>query len=150
MQDLKALNSRQKKEVYKQLEEQFGYKEKIDAIMLENSQDKIFLLSNDYANLDVEKLRVNNKAMYFGKKEHDGFRLSIEGAQFIKPTKNVIELTSEESHLWMLGKDIPKEGHVGFVILKYKKDILGCAMHKSDIIRNMVPKERRLHSVSEY
>jgi len=117
MQQLKALNSRQKKEIYKQLEEQFGFTEKIDAIFLENSKEKIYLLSNDYAHLEVTGLRVNNKAMYFGKKEHDGFRLSIEGAQLIKPTKNVIDLTKAQAELWMTGEDIPFEGHAGFVIL---------------------------------
>jgi len=148
MQDLKPLNSREKKVIYKQLEEQFGHVDKIDMIFLENSKSKIFLLSNDYVHLELKGLRVNNKAMYFGKREKDGFRLSIEGAQIISPTKNIIDLDQDQVKLWMTGEDIPFEGHSGWVILRFGQDIMGCTMHKVDVIRNMVPKERRLHSVS--
>tara|TARA_Y100000310_G_C20374460_1_gene665073 strand:+ start:306 stop:755 length:450 start_codon:yes stop_codon:yes gene_type:complete len=149
MQDLKALNSREKKEIYKLLESQFGHTEKFNVIFLKNNKSKIFFLSNDFLNLDVTNLRVNNKAMYFAKMERDGLRMNIEGAQMLKATKNVIDLNKEEAHAWMLGDDIPHEGNQGYVLLRYKKDILGCGILKNNNIRNMVAKERRLHSVTE-
>ncbi len=149
MQELHALNAREKKALYKQLEDQFGVTEKLPYLILENTKNKIYLLSTDYAKLDLKGLRVNNMAMYFGKKERDGFRLSIEGAQLVKAKKNVIELTKSQANLWLQGKDIPMEGNKGFVILKFGKDVLGCGALKNDILRNMVPKERRLHSVKD-
>ncbi len=149
MQKLKVLNSREKKALYKQLEEQFGVTEKLPYLFLENTKDKIFLLSPDFANLNVNNLNVNNKGLYFAKKERDGLRLSIEGAQLIKPKKNIISLNDKESHLWMMGKDVPMEGHKGYVIVKFNNDILGCGILKNNILRNMVPKERRLHSVTK-
>tara|TARA_Y100000310_G_scaffold345695_1_gene468428 strand:+ start:12363 stop:12812 length:450 start_codon:yes stop_codon:yes gene_type:complete len=149
MQDLKALNTREKKDIYKKLKEQFGHDEKFDQIVLLNPKEKIYLLSKGYADLDVKGMRINNKALYFGKLEKDGLRLSIEGSQLIKANKNVIELNKEELHQWMKGEDIAKEGSPGYVIVKHKKDIFGCGMHKNNVLRNMVPKERRLHSVTE-
>jgi NOL1/NOP2/fmu family ribosome biogenesis protein len=148
MQNLKILNSREKKEIYKQLKEQFGHEGKFDMIFLENTQKKVFVLSNDYAHIEISGLRVNNKALYFGKKELGGFRLSIEGSQMIKPSKNIIDLTEAQMNLWLMGEDIPLEGSQRYVIIRFKKDILGCGFHKDDNLRNMVPKERRLHSIT--
>ena len=60
MQNLKALNSKEKKQIYQQLKEQFGHDTKIDAIILLSPKGKIYLLSNDYAHLDITNLRINN------------------------------------------------------------------------------------------
>ena len=149
MQNLKALNSKEKKVIYKQLKEQFGHDTKIDAIMLISPKGKIYLLSNDYANLDITNLRINNKAMYFAKQEKDGLRMSIEGSQYITATKNVYEVNKQEAFDWMQGKDIPREGENSYALIKYKNDILGCGMLRDNNIRNMIAKERRLHSVKE-
>ena len=87
--------------------------------------------------------------MYFAKKEREGLRLSIEGAQMLDIRKNIIPVNKAQAELWMTGGDIPLSGHSeGFVILQQNKDILGCGMLKNDLIRNMVPKERRLHSIT--
>ncbi|MBI5798114.1 hypothetical protein HZA98_04390 [Candidatus Woesearchaeota archaeon] len=149
MQTVQFLNTREKKEIYKTLEEQFGSTEKLDYAFFQNSQDKIFFMSNDYAKLNTNGLRINNRGMYFATKERDGIRLSIEGAQLIKPTKNVIHLDKKQVELWMKGEDIPMEGSNGYVIIQHEKDILGCGMLKNNTLRNMVPKERRLHSITE-
>jgi NOL1/NOP2/fmu family ribosome biogenesis protein len=149
MQKLKFLNSREKKELFKQLKEQFDCNE-LDMIFLENSQSKIFALSKDYAKADLEKVNVNNLGLYFAKKEREGIRLSIEGAQMVNARKNIIELNKEQANLWMKGEDITMEGNSGFVIIKSDNDIFGCGMLRNNILRNMVPKERRLTKISEY
>lgn len=146
MQKLKALNSRELKELYKELE-RFGVKERLDYIVLVSSKDKLYLLSKDYANLDVSSLRINNKGMYFGKREKDGLRLSIEGSQVINATKNVVELDREGMEKWVTGKDVEVEGE-GYVIVKYGKDVLGCGRIVNGKLRNMVPKERRVKELS--
>lgn len=148
MQELRFLNSKEKKELFEQLEEQFGVKLKLDCLFFENSQDKIFILSKDYAKIDTKGLRVNNKGMYFAKREREGLRLTIEGAQILNPKKNIILLNKEQAELWMTGEDIAMQGDQGFVVLFFEEDILGCGMLKNNILRNMVPKERRLHSIT--
>jgi len=149
MQKLHFLNSREKKDLFKQLEEQFACTEALECIFCENPEGKIFLLSNEYAKLETQGLRINNRGLYFGKREREGIRLSLEGAQVIHPKKNIVELNKHQAQQWMMGEDIPMEGNLGFVVLKLEKDILGCGMLKNNILRNMVPKERRLHSITE-
>jgi len=148
MQKLKALNSRELKEFYRVLEEQFGHKGKFEDFVLESSKEKMYLLSRDYERLDVSSLRVNNKAMYFGKKERDGLRLSIEGAQLVKATKNVVELDEEGMKKWVSGEDVEMKHETCYVIVKFGKDVLGCGRVVRDVLRNMVPKERRLKELT--
>ncbi|MAG78419.1 hypothetical protein CL616_03580 [archaeon] len=143
MQKLKALNSRELKELYKELE-RFGFNGKLDCIVLLSSKDKLYLLSRDYEKLDVSSLRINNKGMYFGKKEKDGLRLSIEGSQIINATKNVVELDKEGMEKWVSGSDVDFNHDTGYVIVKYGKDVLGCGRIVDNKLRNMVPKERRI------
>ncbi len=146
---MKILNSREIKAIYKQLEEQFGNKKKLDYGFLENNKDKIFLISKDYANLKTEKLRINNMGMYFGKRQIDGFRLSIEGSQMIEPTKNIIQLNKKQMELWVKGEDVPFEHNTAYVIVKHKDDTLGCGRVVNNLLRNMVPKERRIKSLNQ-
>ena len=148
MQSLRFYNSKEKKELLKQLEEQFGINEELEVLFFENSQDKIFVLSKEFAEIDPKGLRINNSGMYFAKKEREGLRLSLEAAQLFSIRKNIIPVNKAQAELWMQGQDISLEGDMGFVILKQEKDILGCGMLKNNILRNMVPKERRLHIIT--
>ncbi len=149
MQRVGFYNSKQKKELFQQLQEQFGISQELDVLFFENSQDKIFALSKDFAQIDPKGLRINNSGMYFAKKEREGLRLSVEGAQLLTAHKNIIPVNKAQAELWMKGEDIIMQGNLGFVLLKQDKDILGCGMLKNDLLRNMVPKERRLHSITD-
>jgi len=149
MQQIRFYNSKEKKELFQQLEEQFAIKPKLDCLFFENSQNKIFLLSKDYAHIDVKMLRINNGGMYFAKKEREGLRLTIEGAQLINATKHSVSLNKIQVEQWMQGEDMSMEGNEGFVILKHEEDIFGCGMLKNNILRNMVPKERRVHTITD-
>lgn len=143
------LNSREKKEIYKQLKEQFGVVEELPFAIFENNQGKLFLLSNKYGDIETKNININNMGLYFAQREREGLRLSLEGTQLIQATKNILELNKEQADLWMKGDDIPFEGHAGFIIVKLNNDILGCGMLKNNAIRNMVPKSRRLNSITE-
>lgn len=149
MQTVQFYNSRERKGIFQQLKEQFGVEKELDVLFFENSQDKIFVLSKDFARIETKGLRINNSGMYFAKKEKEGLRLSIEGAQLLDIHKNIIPINKAHAELWMKGDDIPMQGNEGFVILQHEKDILGCGMLKNNVLRNMVPKERRLHSITE-
>lgn len=149
MQRVGFYNSKEKKELFQQLQEQFGVAKELDVLFFENSQDKIFVLSKAFAQIDPKNLRINNSGMYFAKKEREGLRLSIEGAQLLDIHKNIIPVNKVQAELWMKGEDIALKGNEGFVLLQHERDILGCGMLKNDVLRNMVPKERRLHSITE-
>lgn len=142
---LKILNSREKKRLFKELSLQFGDIDKLDYVFMQNNKDKIFVITRDIENINLEKLRINNGGLYFAKKENAGIRPSIEGAQLIKATKNIIEVSSEQTDKWMRGEDFEIKGdYKGYVIIKSKSEIFGCGQYKDGIVRNMVAKERRI------
>jgi len=146
MRNYQILNSRDMKKIYKQIEEQFGVKEKLDFGFLKNNKEKVFLISKALDQVELGRMKTNRIGMYFGKQEKNGFRPSIEGSQTIKAKKNVVELNSKEIEQWMKGEDIEfetkEEGP--YVLIKYEKDIYGCGRLKDGKIHNMVPKERHL------
>ena len=85
--------------------------------------------------------------VYLGKIEEYGIRLSIEGSQILKKeiSKNFVELNYEETQTWMMGHEvIKKTGITGFVIIKYKEDLLGTGKASIEKITNFIPKSRRL------
>ncbi|MGV8168764.1 MAG: hypothetical protein ACP5N3_01795 [Candidatus Nanoarchaeia archaeon] len=151
-QNLEVLNSKEIKEIMKQLKDQFDFDEKLDYVFLRNNKDKVYITTRNIESIDMDSLRVDSVGLYFGKYYNDGFRLSIEGAQLIadRCKKNIIELNQEQKHDWLLGKDIKLEGRENsFVILKSKNDVLGCAKVKNEAALNSVPSSRTLHVVNE-
>jgi len=85
--------------------------------------------------------------LYFGTLEKNGIRLSIEGSFIVGKLakKNVIELDDEDARRWMRGEDL-KLPVKGYVILKWKNFFLGCGKGNGKIVKNYVPKERRIQS----
>ena len=151
MKKLKILNNKEIKKILEILKQQFGFKEKLDYVFLINQRNRLYLVNKEISKLNLENLRIDSIGLYFGEYRHDEVRLSIEGSQMIgkKSTKNIIELNDKEAEEWLLGQDILKESTIkGFVILKHKKDILGCGRYKEGKIFNYVPKERRLRTLS--
>jgi NOL1/NOP2/fmu family ribosome biogenesis protein len=149
MQHLKILNRKEIKPILKFLKENFDMSSELDYVFFENPKGKIYLLSKKFADLDEKQLRINNLGLYFGKKEKDGFRLTLEGAQLIGAKKNIIEISKGQMASWMRGEDLEAEHDSNvYVIIKHKKDILGCGKFKDGKILNSVPKERRITKVS--
>src|SRR3989338_8095404 len=111
MPDLKILNSREIKEIYALIEKQWGAKLKLDCGFLENSKNRVFIISKDLSKIGLEKLRINSIGMYFCETGGKGIRLSIDGSQIIgsKATKNIAEVDDEEARRWFKGEDIEKK-----------------------------------------
>ncbi len=150
MQHLKILNNREVKPILKFLKENFGMEGKLDYVFFKSSKDKVYVLSKKFAEFDEKTVRINNIGLYFGKQEKDGFRLSIEGAQLIRPKKNVVDVGKEQMGGWMRGEDIEVEHDSNvYVIVMYGKDIYGCGKYKDCKILNAVSKQRRVSSVSK-
>jgi len=147
MQNLKILNSKEKKEILKMLEKQFGFKQKLDYVFLKNNKDKIFIVNKDFSEIDLSKLRINSVGLYFARQINNDIRLSIEGSQIIgkKASKNIIELSKEEMMDWLRGNDLNKETKSKeFVLLKHENDFLGSGKCAEGKILNYVPKARRV------
>lgn len=146
MAHLKAMNSKEKKDVINSLKEHFGEFDLGDFLFFRNNEDKIFLLSRKFIELDAGKLRVNNLGLYFCNEEIDGFRLTIEGARLVNPERNVVVLDKQQTCSWMRGEDVDvgDKPVKGYVVLKYGKDILGCGKFKEGKVLNSIQKARRI------
>ena len=147
MENLIILNSKEIKKILSLLEKQFGFNSKLDYVFLRNNENKIFLINRDIERIDLDRLRINNIGLYFGKIEHDMIRLSIEGSQLIadRCNKNIIILDNEQMKEYFKGENIKIDSELkGFVILKNKEDIIGCGKINNNLLLNFMPKERRI------
>ena len=146
MQKAKILNSKEIKKILKDLEH-FGFKGKLGYVFFKNKDGKLFILSKKFGEIDINKVRINNLGLYFGKQENSGIRLSIEGIQIIKPSKNVIDLDENQLKQWVQGQDLEIESKAkGFVAIKHNNDFYGSGSYKQGKLLNYIPKSRRLTS----
>ncbi len=145
-----VLNTREKKNITEKINAQWGFKKKLDYAYLMNTKHKIFLINPEIDRIeDPKKFNIDAVGLYFGELPNtEEIRLSIEGSQMIGPnaTKNVVELSEDETKEWMTGQDLDKETDcTGFVIIKSGKDFLGTGKAKEGRILNYVPKSRRIN-----
>ena len=158
MQNLKILNSREKKEIYNQLKEQYGFSEKLEGVLMLSSKNKVFYLSEglDILESNTDKLlRIDRTGLYIAVLEKGGIRFSVEGSQLIGPkcTKKVLVIDDAQLEAWVKGNDFPlnNEDDVkedGFHILKFKDDYVGCALIKEGTVRNYLTKTRWLKNIN--
>jgi len=147
---LKILSEKEKTRILNKLNSQFGITE-IPGLLIKKGKEKIFLYSGSWTKeelYNLDKITFVEKAgVYLAKEEGENIRLSIEGSQILKDqmTKNIVELTEEESQTWMMGHEIiKKSGFYGLVAMKYKEDMLGTGKASEEKITNFIPKSRRL------
>lgn len=146
---LKFLDKNEKKELIQKLNEQFGIKE-IPWPLIKWGNERIIIFSGNADEKEIEKIRelaiIEIIGLYFAKEEY-GLRLSIEATQLLKNqiTKNIFELNEEQMNEWMKGHELNiQTGKKGFLVMKYKNDLLGCGKASENKISNFVPKERRI------
>jgi NOL1/NOP2/fmu family ribosome biogenesis protein len=147
MPQLKFLNNKEIKEIYKSIEQQWGAEIKLDNVFARNNKGRVFIVSKDTAKIDLGNLRINSVGLYFCEIDAHGIRLSIEGSQIIGPkaTKNVIEIDDAQVKEWFKGEDLEvEEDYSGFVIVKHNNDFLGSGKFKNGKILNYVSKSRRV------
>jgi len=151
---LRIIKGKEKEEILENLKNQFGIK-KIPGILLKRGRERIFLYEGNFDEEDLKKLEkitfIERVGIYFGKLEERGIRLSIEGSQILKKeiTKNIVELDRKEMDIWMMGHELLKKTpNKGFVIMKYKEDMLGTGKASEEKITNFIPKSRRLRDKS--
>lgn len=145
---MKILNSEEQKAVQNKLNEQFGIK-KIPEILIKFGEEKIFAFTGDLKLLNILRnlTRVEGIGSYIAKEQRGEIRLSIEGTHLFKDqiTKNIFELNEEQKQDWMHGQELNiQTGKRGFLVMKFKEDLLGCGKASEHKIGNFIPKSRRL------
>jgi NOL1/NOP2/fmu family ribosome biogenesis protein len=147
---LKILNSKEKADIEKQLNEQFGIKN-IPGMIVKRNEERLFLFSGNLNEKDISQIEkcafIERMGVYFAKIFDGKIRLSIEGSQILKEqiTKNIFELDSQQTEEWMKGHELPiKTGKHDFLIMKNKDDFLGTGKASEEKIGNFIPKNRRL------
>ena len=78
MQQLKILNSKEKKRIQQQIQKQFDSELKLDYEIFMNPKNKIFILNKEVSLIDLDQLRINSLGLYFGVEYENSIRLSIE------------------------------------------------------------------------
>lgn len=133
--------------------------EELPYLLIESGKEKIRgytgnLLMKELTDLDKE-IGIELVGMYLFHDYGDNIRLSFDAINALSNqiTKNVIELTDEQSLEFLKGRDILltdkdkekfKDETLGFKIAKHKGELLGSCKLGSDRITNYMPKERRL------
>ena len=145
---LKFLNAKDKKQLLEQLE-QYGINQ-LPWHLIQTGKEKIRAFSGEITGQDI--LNIHNLVYTEGIGLHiltlrdDEIRITLDGLHLLKPTRKIIELTEEQKDDWFKGKDLQIEAEKGFVILKYKEDLIGMGKSLGDRIYNYLPKERRVKS----
>ena len=152
---LKILNKREKAEVEKKLNEQFGV-DSIPGMIVMRGEERLFLFSGNLSEKGIELLEkctfIERIGIYFAKIIGNDIRLSIEGSQILKDqiTKNIFSLDSNQAEEWMKGRELPiKTGQHGFLIMKHGEDFLGTGKASEEKIGNFIPKSRRLREKNQ-
>jgi len=145
---LNFLRSKEKEELLKLLNEQFGIK-KLDYTLVMSGKEKIRGFSGDLNKEDI--LRINELAnievigLYLLKEEH-GYRLSFDATILLSNqiNKNLLDITEEQYKLWMTGQDLDIQTPPGTKVISFKGNFLGCGKSNGEKLFNYVPKDRRL------
>lgn len=163
MKHLNFLNSKDYKEIAKQINSQFDADFKFEDFVIRSSKDKIYIISRDIEKIDFKNYNIEQAGLYIAHiNDRNEIRLSIEDSEIIGPKakKNVLDI-GKLSKLWMAGNDIPiKTDCIGVVIIKDGNDYLGSGKivekevsvydeqgnprkEMQKVILNFVPKTRR-------
>ena len=154
---MKVLNKKEIKEIAEKLNS--IYSSKVDfnefVVLMTGRENKIWLASRKIFEINLEELKINSIGLYFGREDNGKFRLSVEGAQIVGKTakKNICEI----KNVWdfLRGFDVAPTKMINceenqYVIVKYKNDILGVAKLQDGILKNILPKARKITSLTKY
>ena len=160
MQQLKILNTRERKDILKTIKSQWGADIGAEFVFLYSERkEKAYIIIRDIENIELEHLHIDSLGLYFGElmggiegSKEQGIRLSIEGSQIVGPlaSKNVIELSDEDAESWIRGQNVfNKAGAEGWAIIKHNDDFMGCGRVKEKVVMNFISKARRINVKSE-
>jgi len=148
--EIKVLNSKEKHRIIEKLKERFGIKS-IPYIIVQSGKERLRIASINLSTDEIKKLsqiaNIELIGLYFATLVNDEIRLSIDATHLLKSqiNKNILEISEKEKEEWLKGRDLQK-GNVerGFVVIRYKEDLLGTGKLSEEKIGNFLPKERRV------
>lgn len=145
--EFKILNSKEIKRLSNDIEKQYKTKKlSLDCAFLMGKEGRVYILSRDFKDLDTNKLKINRLGLYFCRIQNNEIRLSVEGSQIIgKYANKIIDLNDDEIIKWISGEDIERESKdEGYFIVRYKDDFYGTTKIKNNLLKNFIPKNRRI------
>lgn len=145
----KKLNEIEKKGIIDYLEERFGISSKVfDNFDFFVRGKKVWIAIRG---IDEKLLKAKIEAigMLFMRLEKKKMKLTTNAAQLFgkHAKKNIIKLNDQQLYEALRGLDLsvdPKVAEDGYVLLKYKNDVIGVAQKRKDFLKNMIPKARRI------
>lgn len=155
MQNLKFLNSKERKEFFKSLEKTYGFSGELEGnLMLSPKEQKVYLFSG--AGLlepgSDKELRIDRAGLYIARHLSNGIQLNVEGSQLIGPrsTKHMLEIDEDHLEPWVKGQDFDLSaaeserigGESGIYMVKFKDDFMGSAIIKEGKVKNQLSKIR--------
>ena len=141
------MSSAEVRKFRKALEERWGVRVSREYWFATSSSGKVFAVSKGVSSIDVSSLRVSSMGVYVADVSGAEMRLSFDGSMVLASdaSKNVVVLSSEQRDAWMTGADVPMAGlDNGWMVVKSGSDVLGCGFLKDGVLKNYVPKERRI------
>lgn len=148
MAKLSILNSKETKKILEVINIQFNAKLDLsDYAVMINKENKCYIVSRKFADIDESKLRINNIGLYIGEFREDEFRPSIEGAQLIAKTaeSNVFCVDDDKARQFLKGNNITENiDSQNYIILKNNGDVIGTGKPKDSVVLNYNPKTRRI------
>ena len=148
--NVKFLSSGEKREIVRQLNEQYGISE-LPYLLILTGKERIRGYSGSLSIEEIkkiaEKANIELIGIYLLRIEKDGLRLSHDAISLLRDriTKNIIEINDEQAQQWMKGNDLAIKAQNGYVVLKYNDNLIGCGKSTGERITNFTPKERRVH-----
>ncbi len=148
--NIEIYDSKRRKKLIEQLNEQFGITE-IPKMIFLTGKERVRGFTGD---LDINELylldRITNLEFLgiylFRPDENRSVRLGFDASIIFgkQISKNIIELNEEQFNLWIRGNNLDLKIHKGMYVVCFGNDFLGCGVSDGERLINFVPKERRI------
>jgi len=140
-----------KSSILKYLRDRFGISKRIfsDYSFIVRGE-KIWIAFKDVLEKDLEGLNIEAIGLLFGRyfEKQKRFKPTTNALQIFGryATKNIVELDEKEKDMYIRGYDLEKKLNLeeGYVIVKFKNDVLGCGLYREGKIKNQIPKARKI------
>ncbi len=153
MNKVEFLDKAKKKKVLNKLEEDYGIN-KLNYLLIRSGKENIRIFSGNLSKDELNLLAKNVNLELIGTKlctiTEEGIRLNFDLINLpeIKSqiSKNIIDLNEDEAKKWMRGEDlkIDTKTKEKFLVVKKAEDLLGIGKVYREILKNYIPKERRI------
>lgn len=148
---IEILNRKERLEIEEKVDKDFDIDLEIPHHFIQQAREKIRIFTGNLGSQDLIRLSklltIDNIGLYFAFMKEKEFRLSYDASiLYGKSSEKVIELNEKEAREWLKGEDIEnKTGKIGYFLIKYGRDVLGCCKATQEKLMNFVPKERRVN-----